>query len=91
MRKPAVVAMIALAVASTSIAYAQQHYGGQGDDAGPRFEHRHSDSSSSSSEYIKVADDYCNTQCDQQFNYCQYRGGSLDDCVERLRVCRAVC
>jgi hypothetical protein len=50
-----------------------------------------SDSKSSSSGYIKVADDYCNTQCDQQFNYCQYRGGSLNDCVERLRVCRAVC
>jgi hypothetical protein len=50
-----------------------------------------SDSRSSSSTRIKVADDYCNTHCDQRFNYCQYRGGSLDDCVERLRVCRAAC
>src|ERR1700733_948210 len=50
-----------------------------------------SDSRSSSSTRIKVADDYCNTHCDQQFNYCQYRGGSVDDCVERLRVCRAAC
>jgi len=50
-----------------------------------------SDSRWSSSAYIKVADDYCNTRCDQQFNYCQYRGESFDDCVDRLHACRAGC
>ncbi len=38
-----------------------------------------SDSRSSPSTYIKVADDYCSTRCDQQFNYCQYHGGASPD------------
>jgi hypothetical protein len=37
------------------------------------------------------ADDYCNKRCDRAFNYCQYRGGSYDDCMGRLRTCRAQC
>jgi hypothetical protein len=37
------------------------------------------------------ADDYCNKRCDHAFNYCQYRGGSYDDCMQRLRTCRAQC
>jgi hypothetical protein len=37
------------------------------------------------------ADDYCNKRCDRAFNYCQYRGGSYDDCMQRLRTCRAQC
>lgn len=40
---------------------------------------------------IQVADDYCNTRCDQQFNYCRYRGDSLDRCNRRLATCRARC
>jgi len=50
-----------------------------------------SDSRSSASAYIKVADDYCTTRCDQQFNYCQYRGRSFNYCEHRLRACRAGC
>jgi hypothetical protein len=37
------------------------------------------------------ADDYCNKRCDHAFNYCQYRGGSYDDCMRQLRICRAQC
>jgi len=40
MRKPAVVVAAALAVAGSSVAYAQQHFAGSDRD-GPRFEHRH--------------------------------------------------
>ena len=40
MWKPVVVAAAALAVAGSSIVYAQQHFGGPDRD-GPRFEHRH--------------------------------------------------
>ena len=41
MRKPAVVDVAAaLAVAGSSVAYAQQHFAGSDRD-GPRFEHRH--------------------------------------------------
>jgi hypothetical protein len=32
----------------------------------------------SPSKSIKLADDYCNTRCDQRFNYCRYRGESFD-------------
>ena len=37
------------------------------------------------------ADDYCNKRCDHVFNYCQYHGGSYDECMRRLRTCRAQC
>jgi len=40
MWKPVVVATAALAIASSSLVYAQQHYSGQGGDRGQRFEHR---------------------------------------------------
>jgi zinc resistance-associated protein len=40
MLKPAVVATVALAVAGSSIVYAQQHFAAPDRD-GPRFEHRH--------------------------------------------------
>jgi zinc resistance-associated protein len=40
MLKPVVVAAAALAIAGSSIVYAQQRFGGYGGD-GPRFEHRH--------------------------------------------------
>ena len=45
----------------------------------------------SSSQYVRVADDYCNTRCDQQFNYCIYRGESVDTCSQRLVYCRRNC
>jgi zinc resistance-associated protein len=43
MWKPVVVATAALAIAGSSLVYAQQRFGGHGGDAdgGPRFEHRH--------------------------------------------------
>ncbi len=43
MFKPVVVAAAALAIAGSSIVYAQQHFGGPGGDGdgGPRFEQRH--------------------------------------------------
>jgi hypothetical protein len=41
MWKPVVVAAAALAVAGSSIVYAQQHFGGPDRDGGSRFEHRH--------------------------------------------------
>jgi zinc resistance-associated protein len=43
MLKPVVVAAAALAIAGSSIVYAQEHFGGPGGyhDGGPRFEHRH--------------------------------------------------
>jgi hypothetical protein len=40
---------------------------------------------------IRLADDYCNSRCDQQFNYCRYRGESLDRCFEQLITCRKDC
>jgi len=50
-----------------------------------------SDSRSSLSADMKVADDYCNTRCDQQFNYCRYRDRPFDYCLDRLKTCRARC
>src|ERR1700683_4353447 len=43
MLKPVVVAAAALAIAGSSIVYAQEHFGGPGGyhDGGPRCEHRH--------------------------------------------------
>jgi hypothetical protein len=40
---------------------------------------------------VKVADDYCNSRCEQQFNYCQYRGASLEHCTRALIICRKDC
>src|SRR5690349_17354014 len=37
------------------------------------------------SKAIRLADDYCNTRCDQKFNYCLYLGKSVDTCSEALR------
>jgi hypothetical protein len=45
----------------------------------------------SPSQYIRVADDYCNSRCDQQFKYCQYRAESRENCVRLLTKCRANC
>jgi hypothetical protein len=50
-----------------------------------------SEETSSSSQYVRVADDYCNTRCEQQFKYCQYRAESPDHCVRVLTKCRANC
>jgi hypothetical protein len=33
---------------------------------------------------LRLADDYCNTRCEQQFNYCQYRRESRDHCARLL-------
>ena len=41
MLKPVIVATAALAIAGSSLVYAQQRYDGPGGDGGPRFEHRH--------------------------------------------------
>ncbi len=41
MLKPVVAAAAALAIAGSSIVYAQQRFGGPGGDGGPRFAHRH--------------------------------------------------
>jgi len=40
---------------------------------------------------IKVADDYCNMRCDQQFNYCRFRDEPMERCVRRLATCRSRC
>jgi hypothetical protein len=40
---------------------------------------------------VRLADDYCNTRCVQQFNYCQYRGESRDHCARVLINCRRNC
>jgi len=40
---------------------------------------------------VRLADDYCNARCEQQFNYCQYRGESLDTCARLLINCRRNC
>ncbi len=40
---------------------------------------------------VRLADDYCNARCDQQFNYCQYRGESRDYCARLLINCRRNC
>lgn len=40
---------------------------------------------------IRLADDYCNTRCNHQFEYCRYRGGSHDHCQRVLVTCRANC
>jgi zinc resistance-associated protein len=41
MLKPVIAATAALAIAGSSIVYAQQRFGGPDNDGGPRFEHRH--------------------------------------------------
>ncbi len=41
MLKPVIVATAVLAIAGSSLVYAQQRYDGPGADGGPRFEHRH--------------------------------------------------
>jgi zinc resistance-associated protein len=41
MLKPVIVAAAALAIAGSTLVYAQQRYDGPGGDGGPRFEHRH--------------------------------------------------
>ena len=41
MLKPVIVATAVLAIAGSSLVYAQQRYDGSGTDGGPRFEHRH--------------------------------------------------
>ncbi len=41
MLKPVIVATAVLAIAGSSLVYAQQRYDGSGADGGPRFEHRH--------------------------------------------------
>jgi zinc resistance-associated protein len=41
MLKPVIAATAALAIAGSTIVYAQQHFGGPGNDGGPRLEHRH--------------------------------------------------
>jgi hypothetical protein len=43
------------------------------------------------SKYIRLADDYCNSRCDQRFNYCRYHGESLDTCSQLLITCRKDC
>jgi hypothetical protein len=40
---------------------------------------------------LRLADDYCNTRCEQQFNYCQYRRESRDHCARLLINCRRNC
>jgi hypothetical protein len=40
---------------------------------------------------VRLADDYCNARCEQQFNYCQYRGESRDHCARLLINCRRNC
>jgi len=49
------------------------------------------DKTLSPSDSDRLADDYCNTRCDQQFNYCQYRGESRDYCARLLINCRRNC
>jgi zinc resistance-associated protein len=50
MFKPVVVAAAALAIAGSSVVYAQQRFGGYGGD-GPRFEHRHKPSAEDMAAY----------------------------------------
>jgi hypothetical protein len=49
------------------------------------------ENATSSSGLVRLADDYCNTRCDQQFNYCQYRRESRDHCARWLINCRRNC
>jgi len=46
---------------------------------------------SSPSDPVKLADDYCNTRCEQKFNYCQYRGETHEHCAAWLATCRSRC
>ena len=41
MLKPVIAATAIFAIAGSSVVYAQQHFGGPGNDGGPRFEQRH--------------------------------------------------
>jgi hypothetical protein len=40
---------------------------------------------------IRVADDYCNTRCEREFNYCRYRNQPAELCDRRLVICRSRC
>lgn len=41
--------------------------------------------------FMRMADDYCNSRCNQRFDYCQYRRESSEHCTRELIRCRANC